>query len=150
MRPYIVVFTKNTAAILMDHKPGFFRNRRASYLVNPDLSHVEKVPRHFWKMEKNRVVEMTPAEKRERLELIKHDHIDHNAYKHLYPHRAKASVLVLVALAGASEKFKESIPVLVQHRSKIIAVLVLVGLLASYKLLGSVPDMLPKIFRSSK
>jgi hypothetical protein len=100
MRPYVVVFTNNTASILFDHKPRFIRSRKARFLVNPDLTHLQNTPRHFWKLERGRGVEMTPPEKRARLALLSTDPIDENGHRHLYPYHNK--LLAGAALAASA------------------------------------------------
>ena len=37
--------------------------QKDGFLVNPDISHLQSVPRHYWKVEGNAIVEMTQVEK---------------------------------------------------------------------------------------
>lgn len=76
----VVIFTKTNARILINPDNEFFDELLTwpNAIVNPDLSRVEGVPPHLWKLEKGLVVSMNDAEKEARLALIAAHGVDNH------------------------------------------------------------------------
>lgn len=99
MKQTAVVFTRNNARILVNHKPRLGYNPTSRVVFQPDLSLVRGVPTHYWKLDSGQIVEMSPTEKRRRNIHIKLYGIDNNAEKELYPSSNKLLLPLIIMTA---------------------------------------------------
>jgi len=100
MKQTTVVFTRNNARVLVNHKPRLGYNPTNRVVLQPDLSLVRGVPTHHWKLDSGQIVEMSPVEKRRRNIHIKLYGIDNNVDKELYPssNRLLLPLIIMTAL----------------------------------------------------
>jgi len=70
LKTTVVLFTPNTARILVNPENLDNYTALSNAIVNPDLSQVQNVDLHYWKKSGSTVVEMTPEEKTTRDKLI--------------------------------------------------------------------------------
>lgn len=97
----IVVFTKLDAKIIRAHRllPGHDKSRIA---ISPDLSKLGKIPTHFWKLERGRVIEMSRPEKLRRLKAMQTQREIEPLVAIIYPKykQALAALFGIVVILG--------------------------------------------------
>lgn len=99
MKDRLVVFTKNNARILTNFPLPRNVNKRAKFLINPEIDHLTKVPTHFWKYDCGVIKEMSRPEKIYRMRHIKLFGIDNDWKKVLYgPKRNYWKYLPIVSI----------------------------------------------------
>lgn len=64
-KPYAILFKEYNARILKGPDALSWKGDK-NVLFEPDLSHLSKVPTHYWKRSGNKIIEMTDDEKRKR------------------------------------------------------------------------------------
>lgn len=65
-----VVFSPTNARILINPEEPLLYEGRDDVIKNPDLTNVQGIPPHFWKVQNYRIVSMTEAEKKQRQKII--------------------------------------------------------------------------------
>lgn len=68
-KEFAVLFTESNARIYVGPAVEKVRSLKG-VLITPDLSQVKRIPPHFWKLEKGKIVPMNEVERAERIKLI--------------------------------------------------------------------------------